>query len=142
MNFYYSLPDFGYDPAEKGFEPQKDPLSKSNFSNQQKALQNLISELKNSRNKIERLSAAWQLGKIPDHRALNALRSQLFEEKNEDILGEIIVALGWQKDKIVKKDLLRLLSADLSTNVQKRIIWSLGQFGGDDDIVQSVTPAD
>jgi HEAT repeat protein len=138
MNFYYSLPDFGYDPREKGFEPQKDPQSLSNYQYQQKALHNIISDLKNSRNKIDRISAAWQLGRVTDPRALIALKSKLTEEKDEDVLGEIIIALGWQKDKSVKKELLQALSNQQTPTIQKRIIWSLGQFGCDDDIVQTL----
>ncbi len=123
-DFSDNLSDLGLTPDEKSLEPGKevdkiDSLSKDN------ALVSLKKRLLGSKNKNDRLSAAWELGKTEEREATKILLEAAKSETDIDVKDEIISALGWLGDQESATFLVGLMAKDDNSHIRRKAAWAL-----------------
>ena len=123
-DFGLNFDDLGLTPDEKGLEPEKKKDQLDSLSHK-RAIKELLRLLKNGK-KADRMSAAWQLSRIRgDSLVTKGLVSALSRQRDEDVLHEIVSALGFLADESSINALITVLADNKNHYLRRKAAWSL-----------------
>ncbi len=139
-DFSNNLDDLGLTPDEKSLEPadEKDELDSLS---KEDALASLKKVIMGSRKKNERLTAAWELGKTGESRAVKILLEAARSESDQDVLDEMISALGWLKSNKAVEFLVEVLTKNDSDHLRRKAAWALSHISDSQTAIQHLQKA-
>ncbi len=123
-DFLDSLDSFGFLPEEKGLEPHAKEVDGV-------VSPKIIASLKrrlNSPKKSERLSAAWELGRLKDPKLVPLLKKALFAEEDKQILAELISAFVHYPEQEAVSALSRFVFQCKDPSLRTKVVWVMSHF--------------